>query len=203
MEAIKAFVGRSFTDDDAGTVTPILNYLNGLAELHPNFSWQDAEHPEPAVIDAKVFALFKDKNLFIGICTRKERAIADGVLKPLWLRRGSLASDKANFQWKTSDWIIQEIGLAIGLGLDLVLLVEEGVRPPGALQGNIERIPFNRDAPEKCFNKLVQMIASLSPKVGSDRGAAQESGAAAIPEKEEPGLTLGDDWTTQTRVDEE
>jgi hypothetical protein len=27
--------------------------------------------------------------------------------------------------WKTSDWIIQEIGLAIGKGVKLILLIEE------------------------------------------------------------------------------
>ncbi len=57
--------------------------------------------------------------------------------KPIYGRR--LAND-SELEWKTSDWIIQEIGLAIGRGMHCCLLVERGVRPPGGLQGNLEYI---------------------------------------------------------------
>ena len=39
--------------------------------------------------------------------------------------------NEAALCWKTSDWVIQEIGLATGRGLELILLVEDGVRRPG------------------------------------------------------------------------
>lgn len=67
--------------------------------------------------------------------------------------------------WKTSDWIIQEIGLAIGKQLDLILLVEIGLREPGGLQGNIEYIPFDRTHPELSFPKILEMISALLPRV--------------------------------------
>ena len=66
--------------------------------------------------------------------------------------------------WKTSDWIIQEIGLAIGRGCKVILLVESGVRHPGGLQGSLEYIEFDRSAPEKAFKKLLQMISHMVPE---------------------------------------
>ena len=69
-----------------------------------------------------------------------------------------------DFIWKTSDWIIQEIGLAKGRDLPLVLLVERDVRPPGELQGDVEYIPFDRENPERAFGKILEMIRGLSPK---------------------------------------
>ena len=75
-----------------------------------------------------------------------------------------LKADKVNFSWKTSDWIIQEIGLAICRDMDLILLIEDGVREPGGLQGNIEYITFDRRVPQESFGKLLEMIGSLRPK---------------------------------------
>ena len=75
MESIKAFVAHSFTAEDDGVVAVILKFLDRLVELHPRFSWTHAEHPEPSLVDAKVLSLISDKNLFIGICTRKERVV--------------------------------------------------------------------------------------------------------------------------------
>jgi tetratricopeptide (TPR) repeat protein len=163
MEDIKAFVGHSFTENDAKVVRAILNCLDRVAELHPRFSWKNAEHPEPSLVDHKVLALFADKNLFIGICTRKEKVIAPDALAQPWYNKEKRIANDDDFQWKTSDWVIQEIGLAIGRGLQIIILLEEGVRIPGALQGNLEFITFNRNAPEKCFDKLLGMLAALTP----------------------------------------
>jgi hypothetical protein len=86
----------------------------------------------------------------------------------------------------------------------LILLLEEGVRPPGGLQSNIEHIPFKREAPEKSFGKIVEMVTALSPKaaVTEPLGSAR----AAIPEKEDEGSPSGgDEYFTPkpdwTRVD--
>jgi hypothetical protein len=61
MEPIKAFVAHSFTENDADVVAVILKYLNRVSELHPRFSWQHAEDPEPIVVDAKVLSLLAEK----------------------------------------------------------------------------------------------------------------------------------------------
>ncbi len=175
MEPIKAFVAHSFTEEDEGVVSVVLKCLDRVAELHPRFSWIHAEHPEPSAVDAKVLSLIFDKNLFIGICTRKERVVLPSALSKNWFSSSSLTAKNSDFQWKTSDWIIQEIGLAIGRGMKIILLLEENTKSPGALQGNLEYIGFSRNAPEKCFDKLLGMIASLSPRSASTPLTTQEA----------------------------
>lgn len=164
MTAINAFVGHSFTEDDAAVVDSVLNYLSRVAELNPSFSWTHAKHPEPISVDEKVLALLEGKNLFIGICTRKERVISSNALSTCWIPRQKLVVKETALEWKTSDWIIQEIGLAIGRGMDIILLVEEGIRSPGALQGNLEYISLNRNVPERSFDALLAMLAALTPR---------------------------------------
>lgn len=194
MTPLRAFVGHSFTDDDAVVVGKFLKYLDQLAELRPNFSWEHAESAEPRVIDEKVMRLFASKNLFIGICTKKERFIAPNALRPSVLSRKRLNAAEEDFGWKTSDWIIQEIGLAIGRGLHVILLVEKGLRSPGGLQGNLERIEFERDAPEKIFGKLVEMISALSPKAETTTLAEPESRLSPPGKKDIAPSAEGADW---------
>ena len=163
MDSIKAFVGHSFASDDSSVVGKFLAYLTGIAEIHPSFSWEHAEHAEPKGIDAKVLEYFADKNLFIGICTRKERVVAAADLRSSFFHK-RLSGPPDAFAWKTSDWILQEIGLSVGRGLHVIVLLEDGVRGPGTIQGTLEYIPFMREAPEGCFGKLLQMIGAISGK---------------------------------------
>jgi len=165
MNPVRAFVGHSFTDDDAEIVGKFLKYFGQLSEVHPKFSWRHAESAEPKILADKVMQLIADKNLFIGICTRKERAVLPSALKKTVMPSGYLKAREEDFSWKTSDWIIQEIGLARGRNLALILLIEEGLRLPGGLQGDIEYISFNRSAPERAYGKILEMITALSPKV--------------------------------------
>ena len=46
----------------------------------------------------------------------------------------------------------------------LILLVEDDVRTPGGLQGDLEYIQFSRQSPEKSFGKILEMIKALLPK---------------------------------------
>lgn len=126
----------------------------------------------------KVLNLIKGKNLFIGICTRKEAAIDVANLSRGNFKRKSLTAPEERFASKTSDWIIQEIGLANGLNVDLILLLEDGLRRPGGLQGDLEYIQFERNAPEKAFGKLLEMIQALRPKAKSVFVPEQEKSAA-------------------------
>jgi tetratricopeptide (TPR) repeat protein len=196
MEPIKAFVAHSFTEEDAGVVAVILRFLDRVVELHPRFNWAHAEHPEPSLVDAKVLSLISDKNLFIGICTRKERVVLPKALSENWFARSSLTAKKIDFQWKTSDWIIQEIGLAIGRNMKIILLVEENTKSPGALQGNLEYIEFSRSAPEKCFDKLLGMIASLSPRSASTSSTTQEATPQGDQDAELKQPSIENRWTT-------
>jgi hypothetical protein len=154
---IRAFVGHSFSKDDSEVVRKFLDYFVRISSIVPEFGWVHAEVAEPKQLADKVMRLIADCNVFIGICTRKEYAVDPRVLRTKYFGYG-LGVQKDALVWKTSDWIIQEIGLAIGKGLNLILLIEDGVRDPGGLQGNIEYVPFERSALEEAFGKLLEMI---------------------------------------------
>ncbi|MEQ1889687.1 MAG: hypothetical protein ABL951_10995 [Alphaproteobacteria bacterium] len=164
MQEIRAFIGHSFGDDDAEVVSQFLKYFQQLSSIHQNFSWEHAESAEPKSIAEKVISLIANKNVFIGICTKKECVIAPEAIKEGKFCKSKVWAPKDKVYWKTSDWIIQEIGLAKGRNLELILLIEADVRIPSGLQGDTEFIPFIRTAPEKSFGKIIEMISSLSPK---------------------------------------
>lgn len=191
MSTLKAFVGHSFTEDDEDVVREILEYLNQIQGMGIGFRWEHAKPAEPKVLAEKVLALIEDKNLFIGICTKKERVTSDENLKSKILCPSSLCAKKEDLDWKTSDWIIQEIGLAIGKNMDVILLLEEGLRAPGGLQGNLEYIQFSRNAPEKSFGRILQMIRALLPHAKS-----VEEAVAGIPKTAEEAEQKeeGDEW---------
>jgi tetratricopeptide (TPR) repeat protein len=185
MAELRAFVGHSFGSDDAILIRKFTDYFDQVSRLVPRFSWAHAEPAESKLLNEKVLDQIKDKNLFIGICTKKEYSINQSEMRRIlgpWsmVNRGSLT-------WKTSDWIVQEIGLAIGKGLELILLLEKGLALPGGLQGNIEYIPFNRESPELAFGKLLEMITALLPSDRTERTVTSaEISSASSPEREKP-----------------
>lgn len=185
MDEIRAFVGHSFAESDATIVDKFLSYLDTVAKLHPAFSWEHAEAAEAKQLSEKVMSLVADKNTFIGICTRNELAVREAALSKVRFQAGYRKTSEADLEWKTSDWIIQEIGLAKARNFEIILLIEEGVRRPGGLQGDVEYIPFTRDAPEKSFNKILEMIISLSPKKSAIETSSAD--ATATIAKEQPG----------------
>jgi hypothetical protein len=80
--------------------------------------------------------------------------------------------------------------------MKIILLVEEGTRSPGSLQGNLEYIEFNRSAPEKCFDRLLGMIAALSPQAGRTTAAGQEGRPPNTQDIDSLEAPVGNDWTT-------
>jgi tetratricopeptide (TPR) repeat protein len=181
MSELRAFVGHSFTSEDEDVVGKFLAYFDQLEKLVPRFSWVHARVAEPKNLADKVMSLLPDRNLFIGICTRKERVVASTRRLFQWV-----LVDQAQIDWKTSDWTIQEIGLALGRGLQIILLIEEGVRKPGGLQGDIEYIPFSRTHPEESFGRIVEMITALLPKSAAVSGAPQD-GRSSPGERDDDG----------------
>jgi tetratricopeptide (TPR) repeat protein len=159
MGEVRAFVGHSFTDDDKVVVGQFIEFFNTLAKFNSSFSWVHARAAETKQLAEKVSALIQDKNHFIGICTKKERILHNGRASRLF--SNLLIFNSQELQWKTSDWVIQEIGLAIGRNMHLILLIEEGVRKPGALQGDVEYINFTRQAPERSFTRIAEMVTAL------------------------------------------
>lgn len=203
MKEIKAFVGHSFTASDEVVVRKFTDYFDALAQSHPQFSWEHAESAEPRILTDKVLRIIADKNTFIGICTRKERVAQPVSLLPLTFRPDYWKLKRTAVAWKTSDWIIQEIGLAIGKGMNVILLVEEGIRDPGGLQGDIEYISFRRESPEEAFAKILQMLTALSPRTPIQLPAVSEelpqrsdepTEAESLKSKETPDAS----WTRET-----
>jgi len=165
MNRLKAFVGHSFDEEDEKLVKAFLDFFNNIKGMNIGFDWEDAKPAEPKALAEKVLTLTKDKNLFIGICTKREYAIEPSkLIQRTWPYKDTFCAKQTHLIWKTSDWIIQEIGLCIGRGMDIILLVEKDLRLPGGLQGDLEYIPFERQAPERSYNKLLEMIKALIPK---------------------------------------
>lgn len=191
---ISAFVGHSFLKKDEQVVAEITKFLTSLKSTIPEFSWDHAEAAEPKQVWAKVLEKIKDKNLFIGICTIKENAIEPEKLKRGFFWRSSLNAPESDFSAKTSDWIIQEIGLAKGIELargtdfPVILLVENGMREIRGLQGDVEYIQFDRNNVSGAFQKLMEMITSLRPRLQ----AVDEQQVGQKPEEEPIGKSEDD-----------
>lgn len=159
MSHLSAFIGHSFTKDDSILVRKFTDFFDSLRDLDFGFDWTHAEFAEPKELSQKVREKIANRNLFIGLCTRKELVFEPKTAKSIPGLNWFLLTSKPI--WKTSDWIIQEIGLACGLGMNVIILLEDNVRKPGGLQGDIEYIPFTRKKPEESFNKILQMVKAL------------------------------------------
>ena len=172
MKSIRAFVGHSFDTSDESLIDTFLKFFNSLSDL--DFEWDHAESAEAMPVSKKVLSRFEGKTVFIAICTAKE-VVAPRDLSRCWLQRSFSKARTSSFSAKTSDWILQEIGLALGLGLDLIVLKEDLVRDCGGLQGDWEYIPFNRAKPEKAFKKIIETISKLKPNAGPVQMTSSET----------------------------
>lgn len=183
MSEVSAFVGHSFRQGDQALVERILKFLTTVVDLVPGFSWDHAQGAEPKQVSAKVLEKIEGKNLFIGICTASEYIATAEDIRPVYFRPTLGLITRAHLKQRCSEWITQEIGLAIGRKMKIILLLEKGVSPPGGLQGDLEYIEFRREAIADAFDPLAQMIARLRPPAPSS-GAAQP--ATAAPEAATP-----------------
>jgi tetratricopeptide (TPR) repeat protein len=190
LNEIAAFVGHSFREEDEPFVKKILAFLNTIGNSVAGFSWDHALGAQPRQVSQKVLEKIEGKNLFIGICSANEYVGAETHLRTRWPWPKRRVISVEHLQRKSSDWITQEIGLAIGRQMEVILLLEEGVRNPGGLQGDLQYIPFRREKVEGCFDPLLQMIAALRPPPARTKGPAadtlvtpapSESAAAACP----------------------
>src|SRR5580704_14383987 len=151
MADLRAFVAHSFLNADEKIVRAFVDHFTTLEKADIGFTWDHAEEAQALPLSTKVLEKIEGKNVFIGICTRKEYAIDGSKLKWIWTNALGKQSD---LQWKASDWIIQEIGMAVGRKMSIVIFLEDGVREPGGLYGNMEYIRFTRERPKDCFDKF-------------------------------------------------
>jgi len=80
MQNIKAFVGHSFSTTDKEVVGKFLEHFRTLERAYPGFKWDHAEEADLKTLSEKVVAKIQDKNVFIGICTARERAVEQATL---------------------------------------------------------------------------------------------------------------------------
>ena len=194
MVEINAFVAHSFSIDDKELIGIFVEHFDSLASSLPGFRWDHAQPAEPVSVSGKVLTKIEGKNVFIGICTRNEYVVSPKtVFRIPFVKLIGLNE----IRWKTSDWIIQEIGLAVGRGMMVIIFLEDGVRKPGGLFGDIEYISFSRRNPHASLDKLLQMLGTFMPKtVVTSTADAKSSTSDKAKETEEPDKNLAPqpDW---------
>lgn len=159
-----AFVGHSFDPVDKNLVSSVTEFLEAFKALNPAFNWTHAESARPEDIVDKVLPMLRACDIFVGICSKKEYVAAPAFFRACIWAKSEKVIKESDLQWKTSDWVIQEIAIAREREMPLVLLLEEGVRPPGGLHGNVEYIPFQREKISDAFVRLTQMLGSVLVK---------------------------------------
>lgn len=157
-----AFVAHSFTKEDEEHVRTFLDFLSGVSKVNPYFRWKHARDAEPRDVREKVLDVSADADFFIAICSKKERVFEPNKAKKTLFGGSRLVVEDGDCAWATSAWIVQEIGLALGRHIPVILLLESGVRNPGGMQGNLEYIEFDRTRPGDCFLQLTEMLGKLT-----------------------------------------
>lgn len=142
----KAFIAHSFLDEDKPLINKFLGYLDSFKDI---LEWEHAKEPQPMGLSNKVKEMMKDKDVFIGIFTRK---YSIGI----WTKK-----------WLPSLWIVQESGYAVGKEMKLIFLVEDVISKNDleGLQADYELIFFPRRNPEKSFDKINHMILEIFKRI--------------------------------------
>lgn len=181
MGTVAAFVAHSFDERDQNVNRTFLEYLNSL-EATMDLTYQHAEEAEGIGISEKVKKKIENKQLFIGIFTKKQLKVdPDKLHEGMWWKKRRFAYEK-DCTWSPSEWVIQESGYALGKGMKLLFLVEKGVTVSAALQGDMERVEFKRENPTECFTRLSQTLGSIKKQI--EERPAPEQASVPPPERE-------------------
>ena len=97
MIQLNAFVGHSFAAEDYVIVEAFLKYFTQIKNMDIGFAWETAEGAEPKDLAEKVKRVIADKNLFIGICTKRETAVDVAHLSKWWFRKKILKAPEERF----------------------------------------------------------------------------------------------------------
>ena len=167
---IKAFVGHSFDPEDESIIIAFTKIFNSLKKSI-NFECEDADVTEIKPLSKKVPQKMADKNLFIGIFTRKHIELEPKKLIPAkpW-NKDKYVARRADCDYGTSYWITQESGYAIAQGMATLFLIEKGVRELKGLHADMEHIYFERGRESECFVKLNEALGQFLGESKSDNG---------------------------------
>lgn len=177
---VKAFVGHSFTADDKNLVLSVTEFLDAFKSANSTFDWMHAESARSEDVVDKVLPMLRQCDVFIGICSRKERVATPSLFRKSRWKKSDSVIEESKLEWKTSDWIIQEIAIAREREMRLILLIEDGVRTPGGLHGNLEYIQFQRENIGGAYVRMTQMLGSILVGV---QGTAGIDSKLAPPQK--------------------
>ena len=196
---IKAFVGHSFEPEDEPVVIAFTKIFNSLKKSI-DFDWEDADDTQIKPLSKKVPQKMVDKNLFIGIFTKKHIEIEEKrLLKTKPWDRDKYISRKTDCTYGTSYWITQESGYAIAQGMATLFLIERGVRELKGLHADMEHIDFERGKESDCFVRLNEALANFLKEGKSEDG----KGGIDIPPKKsgkEINIVVSEDIDIKERI---
>lgn len=183
---LSAFVGRSFLDADKKVWHDLRDILDSLKTM--GFEYEDGKEGQIRPISEKVRELILRHEIYIGILTKRHPIWeAPTSWQERWLYPlGSYTPKK----WTTSEWVIEEVGFAIGKGRRTLLLIENDVNfPTTDLDGDTQWVPFNRENLSASQTEISQMILNLiSQRVTSIPESA--SVATSAPSDKETNISL-------------
>ncbi len=165
---IKAFVGHSFESEDEAIITAFKKMFDSLKKSKA-FDWEAAEAAQIKPLSEKIPQIMMDKNLFIGIFTRKHIEFElEKLIQPKIWNKDKYVARRTDCAYGTSYWITQESGYAIGRGMETLFLIENGVRELKGLHADMENIYFERGKESECFIKLNEALARFLSDKQSD-----------------------------------
>lgn len=185
---IKAFVGHSFDPEDESIIIAFTKLFNSLNKSI-NFEWEDANVTEIKPLSKKIPQKMVDKNLFIGIFTRKHIELEPKKLIPSmpW-NKDKHVIRKADCVYGTSYWITQESGYAIAQGTVTLFLIENGVRELKGLHADMEHIYFERGKESECFVKLNEALGRFLSESKTD---TENKGSNVPPKQSDKDIDVG------------
>ena len=155
------------------------------------FEYEDAKEGEIRPISEKVKEFILRHEIYIGVLTKRYPIWqAPASWHERWLYRlGSYVPQK----WTTSEWVIEEIGFAIGKDRKVLLLIEDDVNfPTSDLDGDTQWVPFSRTNLSASQTEISQMVLKLisnrvvSIEEPTSVATVAPSGPEKIIEQQEP-----------------
>lgn len=192
---LSAFVGRSFLETDKDVWHEIRDMLESLTSL--GFSFEDAREAQNRPVSEKIKEGINRNDVYIGLLTCRYRINLSRKPKTILGKIKQFFADDASVRWTTSEWVIEEVGYALGRDRRVILMIEDGVNfPDSDLDADTEWIRFRRDNVKDCQTQLTQIISNLianslpTQSLSSSTSGPADTAAAAVPEanNEEPKL---------------
>ena len=155
---LSAFVGRSFLEADKKIWHDLRDILDSLKSM--GFDYQDGREGQIRPISEKVRELILRHEIYIGVLTKRYPIWeAPSSWLGRWMHPLGLYTPQ---KWTTSEWVIEEVGFAIGKDRKILLLIEKDVNfPTTDLDGDTQWVLFNRESLSASQTEISQMILHL------------------------------------------